>query len=95
MNIVKTVRSEIRKWMLFDSSLFVKKDIIKLEYRNISLGNYKDKKKAFINLHYLKMYLDYNYLKIYYNNIKKNLYNEKLLNYFESILVANGFDISR
>ena len=95
MNIIKTVRSEIRKWISFDCSLFVRKDLIKLEYRNISLGSYEDKKKAFINLHYLKMYLDYKYLKIYYNNIKKNLYNEKLLNYFESILVANGFDISR
>lgn len=41
------------------------------------------------------MYLDYNYLKIYHNNIKKNLYNKKLLNYFESILIDNGFDIKR
>ena len=37
------------------------------------------------------MYLDYNYLKIYHNKIKKISSNEKLLNYFESILVANGF----
>ena len=39
------------------------------------------------------MYLDYHYLKIYHNNIKKISSNEKLLNYFESILVANGFDL--
>ena len=91
MNIIKTVRSEIRKWISFDCSLFVRKDLIKLEYRNISFGSYEDKKKAFINLHYLKMYLDYNYLKIYHNKIKKISSNEKLLNYFESILVANGF----
>ena len=31
-------------------------------------------------------------LKIYHNEIKKISSNEKLLNYFESILVANGFD---
>ena len=55
----------------------------------------KIKKKAFINLHYLKMYLEYNYLKIYYNNIKKISTNEKLLNYFESILLANGFDLEK
>ena len=94
MNIEKTVRSEIRKWISFDCSLFVRKDLIKLEYYNISLGDYEDKRKSFIRLHYLKMYLDYNYLKIYHNNIKKNLYNEKLLNYFESILVDNGFELN-
>ena len=36
---------------------------------------------------------DYILLKIYHNNIKKISSNEKLLCYFESILVANGFDI--
>ena len=38
---------------------------------------------------------DYILLKIYNNNIKKISSNEKLLCYFESILVANGFDLSR
>ena len=93
MTIVKTVSKEIKKWIAFDCRLFVRKDIIKFAYRDISLGNYEDKKKSFIRLHYLKMYLDYTYLKIYYNEIKKNLYNDKLLNYFESILVANGFNL--
>ena len=53
----------------------------------------KIKKKNFIRLHYLKMYLDYTYLKIYDNEIKKVSSNEKLLKYFESILVANGFNL--
>ena len=48
MNIKKTVRSEIRKWISFDCSLFVRKDLIKLEYRNISLGSYEDKKKRLL-----------------------------------------------
>ena len=38
----------------------------------------------------LKYYI---YLKIYHYNIKKISSNEKLLCYFESILVANGFDV--
>ena len=39
------------------------------------------------------MYLDYTYLKIYNNEIKKVSSDEKLLKYFESILVANGFNL--
>ena len=38
---------------------------------------------------------DYIYLKIYHDNIKKISSNEKLLKYFESVLVAHGFDISK
>ena len=49
------------------------------------------KKKSFIRLHYLKMKRDYIYLKIYHDNIKKIPYNEKLLKYFESVLLAHGF----
>ena len=64
-------------------------------YSKICLGDNKDLKKSFILLHYLKMKKDYILLKIYHNNIKKISSNEKLLNYFGSILVANGFDQSR
>ena len=91
--IKKTVSNEIRKWSKFESSLFVIKDIISISYRDISLGDYDFKKKSFINLHYLKMKKDYIYLKMYHYNIKKLSSNEKLLCYFESIFVANGFDI--
>lgn len=38
---------------------------------------------------------DYYYLKIYHDNIKKTLDNEKLLKYYESILLANGFDVTK
>ena len=38
---------------------------------------------------------DYIYLKIYNNNIKKISSNEKKLCYLETILVDNGFDLSR
>ena len=93
MSIVKTVSKEVKKWIAYDCRLFVRKDIIKFAYRDISLGNYEDKKKNFIRLHYLKMYLDYTYLKIYNSEIKKVSSNEKLLKYFESILVANGFNL--
>ena len=75
-------------------SLFVINDLIKLTYREISSLN-NDEKKSFIRLHYLKMQRDYIYLKIYHDNIKKTLSNEKLLKYFESVLVANGFDVTK
>ena len=52
-------------------------------------------KKSFFSLHYLKMKRDYIYLKIYHDNIKKTLANEKLLKYFESTLLAHGFDVRK
>ena len=95
MNIEKAIRSEIRKWISFDLDIFFIKERIKDCYYKISLGDYDDKKKFFIRLHYLKMKKDYILLKIYNNNIKKISSNEKLLCYLESILVTNGFDLSR
>ena len=91
--VIRSVKCKIEKLLSDNSLLFVLKDLIKLQYRPISIGNYEDKKKCFIRLHYLKMHLDYTYLKIYHNEIKKNLHNEKLLKYFESILAAQGFNI--
>ena len=41
------------------------------------------------------MQRDYIYLKIYHENIKKITSNEKLLKYFESVLVARGIDLSK
>ena len=40
------------------------------------------------------MYLDYFYLKIYNDKIKKVSSNEKLLKYFESVLLSHGFDVT-
>ena len=91
--IEKTVSKEIKKWSKFGSKLFVRKDMITISYRDISLGDYNSKKETFIRLHYLKMLLDYIYLKIYHYNIKKVSSNEKLLNYFESILKQKGFNL--
>ena len=93
MTIEKTVLREIRKWVIFKSSIFIINNHIHNYYDNISLGHYDVKKKSFIRLHYLKMLKHYIYLKIYHYNIKKISSNEKLLCYLESILVANGFDI--
>ena len=93
MSIEKTVSKEIEKWIKFERKLFIIKDIISLSYRDISLGDYEDKKKTFIRLHYLKMELHYIYLKIYNYNIKKLSSNDKLLNYFESILKQKGFNL--
>ena len=92
MTIEKTVLSEIKKWSVFKSSLLIIKNVLQFHYNKISSGDYDDKKKSFIRLHYLKMKIHYIYLKIYHNEIKKISSNEKLLNYFESILVDNGFD---
>ena len=94
MTIEKAVLNKIRKWNSFDMDLFLIHNYLSQCYNKISLGDYDDKKKSFILLHYLKIKEDYIYLKIYHNEIKKNLYNEKLLNYFESILVANGFNLN-
>lgn len=62
-------------------------------YRNIFLGI--DVKKSFINLHFIKILKQYIYLKFYHENIKKINRNERLLKYFESVLLANGFDLSK
>ena len=95
MTIEKTVSKEIEKWSKFERKLFIINDIITLSYRDISLGDYDYKKKSFINLYYLKMKRDYIYLKIYHYNIKKLSSNDRLLCYLESILVGNGFDLSK
>ena len=90
--VKKITSNEVEKWEKNRCSLFVRNDLIKLTYREISsLDN--DKKKSFIRLHYLKMKRDYIYLKIYHDNIKKIPYNEKLLKYFESVLLAHGCDV--
>ena len=67
---------------------------MKLTYREISSLN-NDRKKSFISLHYLKMKRDYIYLKIYHDSVKKTLSNEKLLKYFESVLLAHGCDVTK
>ena len=94
-NIVKTVLSEIEKWDLFSTSLFIINAHIQVYYDKISFGNYEDKKKNFNILHDLKMIKHYRYLNIYHNNVKKELSNEKKLCYFESILVAKGYDLEK
>ena len=49
-------------------------------------------KKTFIDLHFLKMLEYYIYLRFYHENITKLLHNEKLLRYFEKVLINKGFD---
>ena len=92
--IQKTVSNEIKKWRLFNSRIIVLNNLISDYYYDISFGDYDLKKKAFSRLHYLKMLRHYVYLKIYHNNIKI-LFNEKLICYFESILVANGIEMEK
>ena len=92
--VKKITSDEVEKWKRNSSHLFVINDLIKLTYREISLSD-NDKKKSFISLHYLKMKRDYIYLKIYHDNIKKISSNEKLLKYFESVLIAHGYDLSK
>ena len=91
--IQKTVSNEIKKWSLFNNRIIVLNNLISHYHYEISFGDYYFKKKAFIKLHYLRMLRDYIYLKIYHSNIKK--INEKLLCYYESILVANGIDLEK
>ena len=86
--IKKISSNEVEKWEKIRCSLFVRNDLMKLTYREISSLN-NDRKKSFIRLHYLKMKRDYIYLKIYHDYIKKTLSNEKLLKYFESVLFTD------
>ena len=86
--IKKISSNEVEKWEKIRCSLFVRNDLMKLTYREISSLN-NDRKKSFIRLHYLKMKRDYIYLKINHDNIKKTLSNEKLLKYFESVLFTD------
>ena len=76
MTIEKTVLREIRKWVIFKSSIFIINNHIHNYYDKISLADYDVKKKSFIRLHYLKMLKHYIYLKIYHYNIKKISSNE-------------------
>ena len=93
--VKKIISNEIEKWWEIRCLLLVENDIIKLTYSEISLMDNDRIKKSFIRLHYLKMKRDYLYLKIYHDNIKKTLANEKLLKYFESTLLAHGFDVRK
>ena len=93
--IQKTVSNEIKKWSLFNSRIIVLNNLISDYYYDISSGDYDFKKKAFIRLHYFKMLRDYIYLKNYHNNIKKLSSNYKLLCYFVTNLVDNGFDLEK
>ena len=93
--VKKITSNEVEKWEKNRCSLFVRNDLIKLTYREISSLDNNIKKKSFIRLHYLKMKRDYIYLKIYHDNIKKTLSNEKLLKYFESVLLSHGFDVTK
>ena len=93
--IEKTVSNEIKKWRKFYLDIFSIEDQIKYYYYEISLGDYDTKKKSFERLHFLKMAKYYIYLKIYHNNIKKTLANDKLLKYFESVLTTNGFNVTK
>ena len=94
-SIRNCIKLEVEKWGRNRCSLYVRNDLIKLTYKEISTLRNDLKKKSFIRLHYLKMKRDYMYLKIYHDNVKKTLSNEKLLKYFEYVLLAHGFDVTK
>ena len=94
VTIRKSISYEIIKWISYDMELFRINEQISDCYQNIILLD-NDTKKHFNRLHFLKMKRHFIYLKIYHNNIKKISSNEKLLCYLESILLDNGFNISR
>ena len=51
-----------------------------------------ENKKSFNDLHFLKMLEHYIYLRFFHENIQKLNYNEKLLRYFEKVIITKGFD---
>ena len=91
--INKSISNEIRKWIRFNADIFLINDLIFYCYKNLITGNLDSKKDNFKRIHFLKIKKYYIYLKIYHDNIKKTLANEKLLKHFESVLVANGFKL--
>ena len=94
-SIIETVFIEKRKWSNFAMDYYLIKSRIIDCYKKIASGSYQDKKQSFNIQHYLKMQKDYITLKIFHDNIKKNLSNEKLLKYYESVLIAYGFNLSK
>ena len=93
--IKKTIKNEIRRYNSIDLKLsFINRDINTC-YNVFIDGDYDAKNFFFNLLHYLKMKRDYIYLKIYHDNIKKTLSNEKLLKYFESVLLSHGFNVKK
>ena len=83
---------DMKKFYIFKSNVRYLNSIESYLYKNIFLGI--DVKKSFINLHFIKILKQYNYLNFYHKNIKKLKRNERLLCYFKSILVTNGFVLS-
>ena len=90
-SIIETVFIEKRKWSIFTIDYFLIKNRINNCYKNIASG--LEKEECFTNLHYLKMQKDYIVLKMFYENIAKIKSNEKLLKYYESVLIPRGYKL--
>ena len=88
----KAILRDRKKFQIFKSDVNFLNSIESCLYKNIFSGI--DVKKSFINLHFIKILKQYNYLNFYHKNIKKLKRNERLLCYFKSILVTNGFVLS-
>ena len=89
----KAFLEDIRKINILKNKVKIVNNLKYDYHKKFFLGD--DVKKFFINLHCLKMIKHYVYLKFYHQNIQKLFYNERLLNYFESILVPIGFEPSK
>ena len=90
INAKKRKKAKLRdtkKFYIFKSNVRYLNFIESYFYKNIFLGI--DVKKSFINLHFIKILKQYNYLNFYHENIKKLNRNERLLCYFESILTKS------
>lgn len=92
-SIIETVFIEKRKWSNFAMDYFLIKSRIINCYKKIASGSYQDKKQSFNIQHYLKMQKDYIILKIFHENIAKRSSNEKLLKYYESVLIPRGYKL--
>ena len=94
MNIKENVNKVLTKWRSYNVSLNVLNNQLNSNYFLICNGTKELKKEKFKYFHYLKMKRDYIYLKICQNEVKNNISNEKLLNYFESTLKQKGYDLN-
>lgn len=92
-SIIETVLIEKRKWSNFAMDYYLIKSRIIDCYKKIASGSYQDKKQPFNIQHYLKIQKDYITLKIFHENIAKRSSNEKLLKYYESVLIARGYKL--
>ena len=85
----KAILRDTKKFYLFKKNLRYINNFINYLHKNIFLGI--DVKENFTILHFVKILKEYVYINFYNKNIKKIKRNDRLLEYYKSLLNDNGF----